>query len=469
VHPGQAEEAGMLPLLDVLPRCCYSENDTHQDKYGLLQGLRDLQSSVPGPSDNYGVIPFQIINMVKKNSQANIRLLDGNQAAAEGVRLSRVQVIAAYPITPQTPVTEVLSEFVERGDLKSEYIAVESEHSVMAVCTSASLVGARTFTATSAHGLAYMHEMLHWAAGARLPIVLACVNRALGAPWNILNDQQDSISQRDTGWIQLYARNNQEILDTIIQAYKIAETVYVPVMVCYDGYILSHTEMPVEVPSQAKVDKFLPPYKPHTTLDPANPKNYNLVTLADPRVNAEGVLCHGYMELRYLLQEALQNSAETISKVGEEFGKLFGRDYSDMFWQDDMENADIVIVAMGSLAMEATVAAEMLRKEGNKVGVLGLRTFRPFPKAALSKALKKTRLITVFDKNISYGAEGATCSEIKSALYGSKTEAVIRNFIVGLGGRDVKARELADAVRSALPAMKSGALNSEHPEWICYI
>jgi pyruvate/2-oxoacid:ferredoxin oxidoreductase alpha subunit len=407
--------------------------------------------------------------LVKRTNKANIRLLDGNQAAAEGAKLSRVQVIAAYPITPQTPVTEALSEFVERGDLKAEYVAVESEHSAMAVCTSASLVGARTFTATSAHGLAYMHEMLHWAAGARLPVVLACVNRAIGAPWNILNDQQDSISQRDTGWIQLYARNNQEILDTIIQAYKIAETVYVPVMVCYDGYVLSHTEMPVEVPSQEEVDKFLPPYKPHTTLDPANPKNYNLVTLADPRVNAEGILCHGYMELRYLLQEALQNSAETITKVGQEFGKLLGRDYAGMFWEDDIDDADIVIVAMGSLAMEATVAAEMLREEGHKVSVLGLRVFRPFPKAALVKALEKARLIAVFDKNISYGSEGATCSEIKSALYGSQTKAAIRNFIVGLGGRDVKARELADAVRKALTSMKSGALNIEYPEWVCYI
>ncbi len=396
-------------------------------------------------------------------------MLDGNQAAAEGAKLSRVQVIAAYPITPQTPLTEELSEFVEKGDLKAEYIAVESEHSAMTVCTSASLVGARTFTATSAHGLAYMHEMLHWAAGARLPVVLACVNRAIGAPWNILNDQQDSISQRDTGWIQIYARNNQEILDSIIQAYKIAETVYVPVMVCFDGYVLSHTEMPVDVPSQEDVDKFLPPYKPHTTLDPANPKNYNLVTLADPRVNAEGVLCHGYMELRYLLQEALQNSAETIIKVGQEFGELFGRNYANLFWKDDMTDADIFIVAMGSLAMEAKVAADMLREEGHKVGVLGLRVFRPFPKAVLAKALERARLIVVFDKNISYGSEGATCSEIKSALYGSRAKAAIRNFIVGLGGRDVKARELADAVREALSSLKTGALSTEYPEWICYI
>ncbi len=401
--------------------------------------------------------------------RADIRILDGNQAAAQGAKLSRVQVIAAYPITPQTPLTETLSEFVERGELKAEYVAVESEHSALTVCASASMVGARAFTATSAHGLAYMHEVLHWTAGARLPVVLACVNRAIGAPWNILNDQQDSISQRDTGWIQIYARNNQEILDSVIQAYRIAEIVHVPVMVCYDGYLLSHTDMPVCVPSQEDVDRFLPAYKPHTTLDPANPKNYNLVTLANPRVNTEGVLCHGYMELRYLLQEALQNSRETIIKVGQEFGQLFSRSYASTFWEDRLEDAEVVIVAMGSLAMEAMVAADMLRAQGCKAGVLGLRVFRPFPKADVVKALGKSRLIVVFDKNISYGSEGATCSEIKAALYGNRVDAAIRNFIVGLGGRDVKARELVDAVNKLLPSLKEGTLSIEHPEWICYI
>jgi len=411
------------------------------------------------------------VNLVSKKAttKASTRILDGNRAAAEGVRLSRAQVIAAYPITPQSPVTEKLSEFVERGELDAQYVAVESEHSALAVCTSASMVGARVFTATSAHGLAYMHEMLHWAAGARLPVVLACVNRAIGAPWNVLNDQQDSISQRDTGWIQIYARNNQEILDSIIQAYKIAELLYVPVMVCYDGYVLSHTEMPVDVPSQEIVDRFLPQYKPHTILDPADPKNYNLVTLANPRVNAEGVLCHGYMELRYLLQEALQNARETVVRVGREFGESFGRSYANVVWEDRLDDADIVIVAMGSLAMEATVAADVLREAGHKVGVLGLRVFRPFPKADVAKALEKCRLIVVFDKNISYGLEGATCSEIKSALYGGSTRAVIRNFIVGLGGRDVKAREMADAVNRSLLSLKEGDLNREYPEWICAI
>jgi pyruvate ferredoxin oxidoreductase alpha subunit len=405
-----------------------------------------------------------MVRINKRNQE--MKILDGNQAAALGAKLSRVQVIAAYPITPQTPVTESLSEFVERGELEAEYVAVESEHSALAVCTSASMVGARTFTATSSHGLAYMHEMLHWAAGARLPVVLACVNRAIGAPWNILNDQQDSISQRDTGWIQIYARNNQEILDSMIQAYRIAEQVYIPVMVCYDGYLLSHAQMPVSVPTQNDVDRFLPLYKPHTILDPANPKNYNLVTLANPRVNAEGVLCHGYMEIRQLLQEALQNSLKIITDTGREFGKIFNRSYDNFFWNDGISGADTIIVAMGSLAMEATVAAEMLRKEGYKIGVLGIRVFRPFPKVAIVSALKKAKQIIIFDKNISYGAEGATCSEIKTALYGSGAKAVVKNFIVGLGGRDVKAKDLVIAVKQSI---RTDASIEPDPEWLSQI
>jgi pyruvate/2-oxoacid:ferredoxin oxidoreductase alpha subunit len=408
---------------------------------------------------------------VKRETQRQVayQMLDGNRAAALGAKLCRVQVVAAYPITPQTPVTEALSEFVERGELQSQYVNVESEHSALAVCSSASLVGARTFTATSAHGLAYMHEMLHWVSGTRLPVVLACVNRAMGAPWNILNDHQDSMSQRDTGWIQMYARNNQEILDLVIQAYKIAEMTYLPVMVCYDGYILSHTDMPVDVPSQHTVDRFLPPYSPHTILDPANPRNYNLVTLANPRVNAEGTLCHGYMEIRYLLQEALESSKETITGVGREFGDLFGRSYDGLLWEDGMEEAEVAVVAMGSLAMEAAVAAEALRSDGIRAGVVGLRVFRPFPGEDIVRAIQGCRLVVVFDKSISYGNEGAVSTEIKAALYGSGVNTAVRDFIVGLGGRDVKARELADAVKKTLSLMGSGGLRRESPQWICEI
>ena len=405
----------------------------------------------------------------RKTREAAGEMLDGNRSAAVGAKLSRVQVIAAYPITPQTPVTEALSEFVERGELPAQYVNVESEHSALAVCSSASLVGARTFTATSSHGLAYMHEMLHWVAGTRLPVVLACVNRAIGAPWSVLNDQQDSISQRDTGWIQVYAWNNQEILDSVIQAYKIAEATCLPVMVCYDGYVLSHTEMPVDVPPQDAVDRFLPPYKPHTTIEAGNPKNYNLVTLANPRLNADGVLCHGYMEIRYLLQEALEQSTETIAAVGREFGKSFGRSYAGLLWEDGMEDADIAMVAMGSLAMEANVAADSLRKGGIKAGVVGLRIFRPFPKRDLVRVLRGCRLAVVFDKSVSYGNEGAVGNEIKAALYGIDTRVAVRDFIVGLGGRDVKARELADAVKKALASVEGGALSQEKADWICEI
>jgi pyruvate/2-oxoacid:ferredoxin oxidoreductase alpha subunit len=408
---------------------------------------------------------------VKRETQRQgaYQMLDGNRAAALGAKLCRVQVVAAYPITPQTPVTEALSEFVERGDLQAQYVTVESEHSALAVCSSASLVGARAFTATSSHGLAYMHEMLHWVAGTRLPVVLACVNRAIGAPWNVLNDQQDSMSQRDTGWIQMYARNNQEILDLLIQAYRIAEKTYLPVMVCYDGYTLSHTDMPVDVPPQSAVDGFLPPYKAHTVLDPGNPKNYNLVTLANPRVNAEGVLCHGYMEIRYLLQEALVKSKETIAGVGREFGPLFGRDYASLLWEDMMEDAEIAMVATGSLAMEAIVAADALRRDGVRAGVVGLRVFRPFPRVDILSALQGCRLAVVFDRSVSYGNEGTTCNEIKAALYGSGANTTVHNFIVGLGGRDVKARELADAVKRTLSSADRGALNGESAEWICEI
>ncbi len=400
---------------------------------------------------------------VSKKQPKDVKILDGNQAAALGAKLSRVQVIAAYPITPQTPVTENLSEFVEKGELKAEYVAVESEHSALAVCASASMVGARTFTATSSHGLAYMHEMLHWTAGARLPVVLACVNRAIGAPWNILNDQQDSISQRDTGWIQIYARNNQEIIDSMIQAYRIAEQVCIPVMVCYDGYLLSHAQMPVIIPSQDEVDKFLPAYRTHTILDPENPKNYNLVTLANPRLNADGVFCHGYMEIRQLLQEALQDSLKVISDTGREFRKIFNRDYENYVWSNGLSESDTVIIAMGSLAMEALVAREILQEQGYDTGVLGIRVFRPFPKIVLSKVLKDKKRIIVFDKDISYGNEGACCTEIKAALYGSGSKAIVKNFIVGLGGRDVSASELAAAVKRTI---KGKSIIHADPEWL---
>ncbi|MFP4500113.1 MAG: transketolase C-terminal domain-containing protein [Candidatus Hydrogenedentota bacterium] len=386
-------------------------------------------------------------------------ILTGNQAAAEAARLCRVQVVAAYPITPQSSVVETLSKFIEQGKLDAEFVTVESEHSALSVCIAASTVGARVFTATSANGLAYMCEQIHWAAGSRLPIVMGCANRAMAAPWSVLNDQQDSMSQRDTGWIQLYCRNNQEILDTFIQAFRIAETVHVPVMVCYDGYILSHTVMPVEVPSQAQVDAFLPPYEPHTLLDPAQPRNINPVTLADPRLDGNGMLCHGYMELRYLHQEALLEAPAAIVEADRAFEAAFGRRWGGLYWAYQLEDAEVVLLAAGSLASEATAAVDALRAEGVPAGVLGLRAYRPFPKAALVNALENARLVTVFDKSLSYGNEGPICGDLKAALYDSTHRPVVHGYIASLGGRDVKARQLADATRESLRCLEDNGGN----------
>ncbi|MDY6834378.1 MAG: transketolase C-terminal domain-containing protein [Chloroflexota bacterium] len=383
-------------------------------------------------------------------------IITGNEAAAIGARLSRVQVIAAYPITPQSPVTENLSQYVEKGELDAQYVAVESEHSALSVCIGASSVGARAFTATSANGLAYMCEQIHWAAGARLPLVMCCVNRAMAAPWNVLNDQQDSMSQRDAGWVQLFARDNQEILDLVIQAYKIAETAYVPVMVCYDGYILSHTVMPVDVPTQDDVDRFLPSYTPHTILNPDNPRNLNQVTLADPRVNSSGVLCHGYLEFRYMLEEALHDTMQIISDTNREFTSVFGRNRGDLIWNYELDDADVALLAAGSIATQATVAADELRTQGVKAGVIGIRSYRPFPKEALMEATSKTKLVIVFDKSLSYGNEGPICSDLKSALYFSEMRPMVHGYVAGLGGRDIKARELVEATYSSIEWLKSG-------------
>jgi pyruvate/2-oxoacid:ferredoxin oxidoreductase alpha subunit len=300
-----------------------------------------------------------------------------------------------------------------------------------------------------------MHEQLHWAAGSRLPIVMCCVNRGVGAPWSIFNDQQDSISQRDTGWIQLYCRDNQEIIDTVIQAYRIAEEVYAPVMVCYDGFVLSHTMMPVCVPEAAVVNSFLPPYKPHTILSAENPRNINPVIFPGLRKNSKGVLCDGYMEMRYKLQESLEKAKDTIVAVGLQYSKLTGRDYSEMLWHYKTDDAEVLLTGMGSIATEATVAVDQLRKEGIKAGVIGVRVFRPFPRTAIQNAFKKAKAIIVLEKDISYGYEGALCSDIKAAFYGTGIDVPLHNYIAGLGGRDVKAREIAEAVRTSLREMKN--------------
>lgn len=379
---------------------------------------------------------------------------NGNVAAAMGIRLCRATVIAAYPITPQTPLTEKLSEYIDSGQMKAEYIPVESEHSAMAVCIAAASAGARVSTATSANGLLYMHEQVQWASGARLPIVMCVVNRAVGAPWNIWNDQQDSISQRDTGWMQLYCADHQQIIDTVIKAYWVAEKSSIPVMVCYDGYILSHTYMPFELPDQDKVDLFLPPFRPDYALNTAEPANLNTVTLPDTRVDVHGELAHGYMEIRYLLQEDLRNSLGIIAQAEQRFSDIFGRGadpYLEPYLCDD---AQYVALGMGSLTYQLRVCVDALRAEGIKVGVMGLRVYRPFPDEAVAAALKGKKGVIVFEKALSYGYEGALASDLKAALYewlaGTGTLPRVRGFIAGIGGRDIRTAELTSTLREAI-------------------
>jgi pyruvate/2-oxoacid:ferredoxin oxidoreductase alpha subunit len=401
-----------------------------------------------------------------ENTATSVSLMTGNEAAAAAAKLARVQVIAAYPITPQSPVVEQLSKRVESGELACEFVAVESEHSALTVCIAASTVGARVFTATSSNGLAYMNEQVWWAAGARLPIVMGVVNRSLAAPWNVLNDQQDSMSERDAGWIQLYCRDNQEILDTFVQAFRIAETVNVPVMVCYDGFLLSHTIMPVDVPEQAAVDAFLPPRpEPLTIVDAADPRNIGQVTLADPRANAEGAMCHGYMELRALHQRAMMAALDVVPRIDAEYAEAIGRSWGGLFWEDRLEDADIALIAAGSLATQLTVTVDVLRAEGIKAGVLGIRAYRPFPVEALRAALAGRKVALVFDKALSYGFGGPICNDLRAALCGRADAPAVFGAICGLGGRDTTPEDLADAARRALADHEAG-VRDRADDWL---
>jgi pyruvate/2-oxoacid:ferredoxin oxidoreductase alpha subunit len=387
----------------------------------------------------------------------------GNVAAATAVRMARVQVIAAYPITPQTPLTEKLSEYVGSGAFDAEYVAVESEHSALAVCIGASSTGARTFTATSANGLLYMVEQLHWTAGARLPLVMCVVNRAVGAPFNIWNDHQDSISQRDTGWIQLYAKDHQEILDTVIKAYRLSEEVCIPVMICYDGYYLSHTYMPYEVPDQSAVDAFLPPYKYRHTLSPSQPTSLNTVTLPGGRRDIHGEFAPGYMELRQNLHVEMKQAIDVYARIDREFGERVGRGGNPIAEKYLCDDAEYVAVALGSMANQIKDVVSQLREEGLKVGLLALALYRPFPSEYLAAELAGRTGVIVFEKALSFGHTGALCADLQAALYQCATQPLVSNYILGLGGRSYKNSDFYDAIRESI-ARGSGRF--DNPGWI---
>jgi pyruvate ferredoxin oxidoreductase alpha subunit len=387
----------------------------------------------------------------------------GNVAAAIGVKLARAQVIAAYPITPQTPLTEKLSVFVDAGELEAEYVAVESEHSALAVCIGATSTGARAFTATSANGLLYMSEQVHWTAGARLPMVMCVVNRGVGAPWSVWNDHQDSISQRDAGWIQIYAKDHQEIIDTVIKAYRLTEEVCIPVMVCYDGYYLSHTYMPFEVPEQEQVDAFLPPYEYRHQLGPENPTSLNTVTLPGGRPDLDGNMAPGYMEIRRSLHMELREAIEVHTRIDSEFKSMFGRGGSPIAERYLCDDAEYVAVALGSMSNQIKDAIDELREEGIPAGLLSLSLYRPFPSEFIASELSGKKGVVVFEKALSPGNTGAVFGDLRAALYECPSRPFLRNYILGLGGRTYKTSDFCGAMRESVEA---GPEQSDHPGWI---
>jgi len=379
-----------------------------------------------------------------------------NHIAGYAAKAARVKVVAAYPITPQTTVVEKIANFVESGEMDAEYIRVESEHSAMVACIGAAAAGVRTFTATSAHGLALMHEALHWASGSRLPIVMAVVNRAMGAPWSIWPDLSDSLSQRDTGWIQFYCADNQEVFDTIIQAYKLCEDerVFLPAMVCLEGFILSHTYAPVKIPDQEKIDDFLPPYKSGWILDINRPLSH--ANLVSPE---------WYMEFRYMIQEAMENAKELIPEIDREYGKRFGFEYGGLVEKYECEDADLVLLTMGTMGSDAKIAVNKMRKEGLKVGAARVRVFRPFPLEEIREFSEQAQMLATIDRHISFGMEGFLASETRASLLSQKDPPLVAGFIAGLGGRDVTSGTIEKIAKKSLEWMRTGKVEKE-TEWV---
>ncbi|HQJ88839.1 MAG TPA: transketolase C-terminal domain-containing protein [Methanoregulaceae archaeon] len=348
----------------------------------------------------------------------------GNRAVAAAAKEARPGVVAAYPITPQTEIVEQIAAYVAEGSLEADYIPVESEHSAMAACIGASAAGARTFTATSSHGLLYMHEMLHWAAGARTPVVMANVNRALGPGWNIWAEHTDAFSQRDTGWLQVFVACIQEAYDATLMAFRIAEDerVLLPVMVNLDGFLLSHITQSLET---VDVGDFIPPFSLPHAIDTTRPRGYG--TLTPPET---------YYQFRWDMERSMRASREVIAETEAEFARRFGRVYGPT---EDYrcEDADVVVVALGTLGKEAEVAVDRLRSEGVKAGSMRLRWFRPFPALDLSG-----REVVVIDRDYSFGFGGVIAHSIRST-----TRAEPYSVIAGLGGQEVTYDDIAGFVR----------------------
>ena len=385
-----------------------------------------------------------------------MQIVKGNVAAAIAAKLAKPDVVAAYPITPSTDFPEKMSEYVANGELPyTQFLPVESEHSAMSACVGAAAVGARVCTATSSQGLELMHEILFVASGMRLPIVLYNANRALSAPINIWNDQQDSISARDAGWIQFYGENNQEALDLMLMSFKVAEDprVLLPAMTCIDAFICTHTFEPVDIPDQKEVDEFLPPYKPtHVKLDPDDP--WTLGPFGVPEV---------YKELRYMQHLAMKEANKVIDEVFKEFEKKFGRKYQKVEAYKT-EDAEIVLLTMGSVSGTTKEAVDEMRKKGKKVGVAKLTVLRPFPFEEINSIIKNAKVVGILEKNISMGYGGAVYADLSGALINEKERPILIDFIVGLGGRDIVIDSIEEIIKICEDARDGKRI--ERPVWI---
>ncbi len=366
------------------------------------------------------------------------QVIKGNHAVSQGVRLSRVQVISAYPITPQTTIMEELSEICANGELDAKFIKVESEHSAMAAVIGSSSAGVRSFTGTSSQGLLLMHEVLHWAAGARLPIVLTNVNRAVAPGWNIWADQTDSLSQRDTGWIQIYSESNQEVLDNVIIAYRLAEKISVPVMLTYDAFFLSHTSEIVDVPEIGQVDEYLPPYQPPVQLD-----------VDDPRMFGGLVSPEYYFEQRYAIHQDVLNTLTCYPRVCKEFETLFHRSY-DLVESYRVEDAEIIVVTAGTITSVTRIAVDALRTQGHRIGLMKIRLFRPVPAERWREVLGQAAKVVVIDRNLTAGMGGVFAGEVRAALYPLAQRPEVCSVVAGLGGRDVTPQDVEGIIHHIL-------------------
>jgi pyruvate ferredoxin oxidoreductase alpha subunit len=376
---------------------------------------------------------------------ANMKVVEGSYAVAHAVMCCRPDVISAYPITPQTHIVENLSQMVADGELDSEFLTVDSEFSALSVLVGASAAGARSYSSTTSQGLALMYEVLYNVSGMRLPVVMNVANRAMGAPLNIWNDQQDAIGARDVGWLQIYVEDVQEAVDATLQAFKIAEDAQIrtPIMVCMDGFVLTHVYEPVELLDKEKAREFLPDYQPADILDPAHPKTFG--AFADPST---------YTEFRYQQFEAQLKAQAKIEKVAREFEETFGRYYGGLLDGYFLDDAEIVIVTLGSVIGTIKDAIDAMRSEGKKVGLLKVRSYRPFPVQALRKALKDASVIAVIEKDVSIGGEAGLVTDLKAAFYNSKITTPIIGFTAGLGGRDITIKDIRNIVAKAEVARK---------------